>query len=50
MFPGGCVWWEFEFDADASATHSIEVQDRLTLVTRKSVNEGIRQTFIDEKL
>lgn len=50
LFPGGCVWWEFEFDADASATHSIEVQDRLMLVTRKFLNENIRQTFIDEQL
>ena len=50
VFAGGCVWWEFDFDADASATLSIELQDRLTLVTREFLNESIRENFIDEEL
>ncbi|MCP5031414.1 MAG: hypothetical protein GY939_06375 [Actinomycetia bacterium] len=50
LFPGGCVWWEFEFDAGVSATHSIELQDQLLLVSRQAVNENIRQSFIDEEL
>ena len=49
-FEGGCVRWEFDFDADASATLSIELQDRLTLLSRTTLNENIRETFIDEEL
>ncbi len=50
LFSGGCVWWVFEFDAGASATHSIELQDQLVLISRQAVNENIRQVFIDEEL
>ncbi len=49
-FSGGCVWWVFEFDAGASATHSIELQDQLVLISRQIVNENVRQNFIDEEL
>lgn len=50
LFEGGCVRWEFDFDSDASATLSIELQDRLELLSRASLNENIRETFIDEEL
>lgn len=50
LFDGGCVRWEFDFDAEASATLSIELQDRLSLVPRQALNESIRESFIDEEL
>ncbi len=49
-FTGGCVWWVFDFDPGASATYSVELQDRLSLFSRQSLNDQIRQTFIDEQL
>jgi hypothetical protein len=48
VFPGGCVWWDFDFSADASASLSIELGDALTLVTRLALREDISETFIDE--
>lgn len=50
VFDGGCVRWVFDFDAEASATLSIELQNALTLVPRSVLNENIRETFIDEEL
>lgn len=50
LSPGGCVWWEFDFDSDASATHSIELQDLLMLFARQYLNETMRKSFIDEDL
>ena len=50
LFPGGCVWWEFEFDPDVPATYAVDLQNRLTLITRQFLNETIHQTFIDEEL
>ncbi|MDH3680639.1 MAG: hypothetical protein OEV40_11880 [Acidimicrobiia bacterium] len=50
LFEGGCVRWEFDFDTDASATLSIELQDSLTLLSRTALNESIRESFIDEEL
>jgi hypothetical protein len=49
-FEGGCMWWEFDFDNDATAALSIELGDRLVVVTRDAVNESIRESFIDEDL
>ena len=49
-FGGGCMWWEFDFDDDATAALSIELGDRLVIVTRDAVNESIRESFIDEDL
>jgi hypothetical protein len=48
VFPGGCVWWDFDFSADASASLSIELGDALVLETRLALREDIRETFIDE--
>ena len=39
VFPGGCVWWEFDFDEVASAALSIELGDALSLVPRAEVGE-----------
>jgi len=50
VFPGGCVWWEFNFAAGATSALSVELGDYLMLLTRVSVNEGIRKGFIDEEL
>lgn len=50
VFPGGCVRWRFDFDAEASAVLSIELQDRLTLISRDALNASIRESFIDEEL
>lgn len=49
-FNGGCVRWEFDFEPDISATLSIDLQARLTLVPRSAINDSIRETFIDEEL
>jgi hypothetical protein len=48
VFPGGCVWWDFDFSADASASLSIELGDALTLITRLALREDISESFIDE--
>jgi hypothetical protein len=50
VFPGGCAWWEFDFDDGASAALSIELGDQVTLLSRELVNQNIRETFIDEEL
>ena len=50
VFPGGCVWWDFDFDDDASAALSIELGDQLSLISRELINENIREKFIDEEL
>lgn len=49
-FRGGCVWWEFDFDDGVSAALSVDLGTSLELVTRVAVNEGIRESFIDEEL
>ncbi len=50
VFPGGCVSWTFDFDKGASATESVAIGDTLTLVSRESLNDNIRETFIDEDI
>ena len=50
LFPGGCCRWEFDFDSGHSATHSIELQERLILVTRHSSTTACAKNFIDEQL
>ena len=50
VFPGGCVWWDFDFREGASAALSIELGDALTLLTRTDLNDSLRETFIDEDL
>jgi hypothetical protein len=50
VFTGGCVWWEFDFVAGASATLSVGLGDGLELVSRAALNESIRESFIDEEL
>ena len=50
VFPGGCVWWSFDFDDDASTALSIELDNSMSLVSRDWINEQIRSTFIDEEL
>lgn len=49
-FLGGCVSVRFDFDDDAPAGLSVELDDALTLVRRDLLNQGIRETFIDEEL
>ncbi len=49
-FPGGCVWWDFDFNADNSAALSIDLGNSLALVSRDALNESIRNSFIDEEL
>lgn len=49
-FEGGCMWWEFDFDDDATASLSIELGDRLVTVTRDAVNQSVRDSFIDVDL
>ena len=43
-------WWDFDFDDGVSAALSIEVGNALMLLTRDTINAGIRETFIDEEL
>ena len=54
VFAGGCVWWDFDFvGADDSVvlfSLSLELAKTLSLMTRDSLNELIRETFIDEEL
>jgi hypothetical protein len=50
VFTGGCAWWDFDFDDDASAALSIELGDQVTLLSRESINEGVHESFIDEDL
>lgn len=50
LFDGGCIWWEFDFDADATAALSIELGDRLQTISRDDFNDIMRETFIDEPL
>ena len=50
VFPGGCVWWTFDFDSDTSATQAVAVDDALELVSRDDLNEQLRETFIDEEI
>ena len=50
VFPGGCVWWDFEFDGGVSATRSVELGDSLELVGRDILNGRIRRTFVDAEL
>jgi hypothetical protein len=50
VFPGGCVWWSFDFDSGTSATEAVAVDDALELVSRVALNEGLRETFIDEEI
>lgn len=49
VFEGGCIWWQFDFDDEATAALSIELGDRLRIVTRDDFNDAIRD-FIDEPL
>lgn len=50
VFEGGCIWWEFDFDEDATAALSIELGERLSTITRQQLNEIFRENFIDEPL
>lgn len=50
VFEGGCMWWEFDFREDAGSALSIELGDRLRMVSRNALNESIRQSFLDERV
>jgi len=50
VFHGGCAWWTFDFDDDVSAVLAVELDDRLTLLSRDALNENIAESFIDEEL
>lgn len=50
VFEGGCMWWEFDFDDDATASLSIELGDRVGTMTRDDFNDALRESFIDEQL
>lgn len=50
VFEGGCIWWEFDFDADATAALAIDLGDRLQTITRDALNEIVRDSFIDVEL
>ena len=50
VFPGGCVWWAFDFDSGTSATEAIAVAGALVLVSRDDFNAIIRESFIDEEI
>lgn len=49
-FPGGCLTWTFDFDADASATESVALERVLNIVSRDDLNAALRTTFMDEEL
>jgi hypothetical protein len=49
-FAGGCMWWEFDFDAGATAGLSIELGNQLSAVSRTEFNDSLRESFVDEDL
>jgi hypothetical protein len=49
-FPGGCVSWSFDFDDGVTATESVAIGDALVLISRESLNDSVRDFFIDEEL
>lgn len=50
VFPGGCVWWTFDFDSGTSATAAVSVDDALVLVPRADLDASIRENFVDAGL
>ena len=50
VFPGGCVWWRFDFDRGASATEAVAIGDVLALVSRQAFNDSFRESFVDEDI
>lgn len=48
VFPGGCVWWSFDFDPGVTATESVAIGETLELSSRADLNESIHENFIDE--
>jgi hypothetical protein len=50
VFDGGCVTWRFDFDRGTSATESLGLEATLDFITRKALNDNIRETFIDEEI
>lgn len=48
VFPGGCVWWRFDFDEGVTATETVAIGGVLQLWSRSDLNESIHETFIDE--
>ena len=49
-FDGGCVTWEFDFDADAPAAMAVELGSSLAFVDREQVNADMRREFVDADL
>jgi hypothetical protein len=49
-FEGGCVTWDFDFDASTPSAISVELGQSMRLPTRKEVNDYMRLNFIDEEL
>jgi hypothetical protein len=47
-FPGGCVWWSFDFDDDTPAALAIELGDTLTLQSRQAIIDSVGESFIKE--
>jgi hypothetical protein len=50
IFPGGCVWWQFEFDNGTSATEAVAIGEALVLLSRDDLRRNVRENFIDEDI
>ncbi|MEL6892171.1 MAG: hypothetical protein AAFP84_11280 [Actinomycetota bacterium] len=50
VFEGGCVTWEFDFDADAPAGMAVELGNTLRFFSRDDINAQFRDSFIEEDL
>ncbi|MGI9602081.1 MAG: hypothetical protein ACR2QE_09365 [Acidimicrobiales bacterium] len=50
VFPGGCVWWEFDFADNTPAALAIELQSRLFLAPRQFVSDAVSQDFMEVDL
>lgn len=50
VFPGGCMWWEFDFDAGTPSALSIDLGNRLQMIPREELNRSIRDSFLDEEV
>jgi hypothetical protein len=49
-FEGGCMWWEFDFEGDATSGLAVGLGEHLETMSRDEANARVRDSFIDEDL
>ena len=50
VFDGGCVQWFFDFDRGVSGTLTVELADRLHMVSRLEYEAILDESFMDVDL